>query len=352
MITLENLKNPLAALSPACDGKGMPILTHIHLEPLPGGELRLTASNLEMQISTLAAADHQDDAPMCLEYQKLLAYSRISDQISITRDGDKAKIKAKTRATINTLPADNFPAMTGDTDGTTVTLPAASLAKAIGDVIYAAASADVRYYLNGVLLRIDAGQISLIASDGHRLAQATWSADTDATVNCIIPHKTAQALAKTFTAGDVALTLSRNAIAAKNPSTTLLGKCIDAKYPDFAKVFNQPRPNTARADSKPLMAAIDAVSITANTEHHGIRAAFDSTLQLAAHNATGEESDLSMPIDYTGKPIELGFCARYLKDALAKIDGIATLQIDANGSSLIVQGDDQSRLHVVMPMRI
>jgi DNA polymerase-3 subunit beta len=231
-------------------------------------------------------------------------------------------------------------------------LPASALSHAIDKVIYAAGISDVRFYLNGILFQANQGQISITASDGHRLAMARWQTDAAIDIESIIPVKTAQALTRTFSAGDIDLQLGRNAISAKNDANHLIGKCIDAKYPSFDKVFALARNNIAKLDSKALQEAIEAVAITADNKYHGIQCQFDQQLTLTATNELGETSEITLEIDYNGKPLTLGFCARYLKEALTKIDGLATLSIDDNASSLLLHGSDDSAVHVVMPMRI
>jgi DNA polymerase-3 subunit beta len=224
---------------------------------------------------------------------------------------------------------------------------------------FAMAQQDVRYYLNGLLLELDAGQIRTVATDGHRLAlsQLEHKSDIEGSRQIILPRKGVQELLRLLSNEDKEITVSigKNHLRVNLANLQFTSKLIDGRFPEYQRVLPEECDNRAQIDKVSLKQALARASILSNEKYKGIRLILDNNVMvIQAHNPEHEEAEDEIEIEYTGERLEVGFNVVYLLDVLNALesDKVEVIIQDANSSALIVSPESQASRYVVMPMRL
>jgi DNA polymerase-3 subunit beta len=360
----DTLLAPLQSVSGIVERRHtLPILSNVLLEK-KGDRLTLLATDIEIQITTTTeGAGGEGDGAVTVGARKLQEILRsLSDstEISLLLEDKRLQVRAgKSRFSLQTLPADDFPRMTlteGDTRQFQLTQKA--FRQLIGKTQYSMAAQDVRYYLNGLMLLVDGTELRAVATDGHRLAYASVGLETELPrQELILPRKTVLELNRLLVDTDdlLTITLAANQIRFAFGSVVLVSKLIDGKFPDYERVIPATLKNHMTVGRQTLMQAMQRAAILTNEKFRGVRVVLgENSLKLIAANAEQEEAQEEIEVNYAGDVIDVGFNVGYLLDVLNNVhtDEIQWSFNDANSSALItVPGNDRFK-YVVMPMRI
>ncbi len=364
--TREDLIKPLQMVCGVVERRQtLPVLSHVLLS-LQEENLTLTATDLEVQMKTRTPVQGTGDektGDITLPARKFLDICRAlpeGAEIHLSCEGERAQIRSgKSRFTLSTLPAGEFPSIETRESILEFTLVQKVLRQAIERTHFAMAQDDVRYYLNGLLLELAERVLRLVATDGHRLALCEQASENEFTENqqVIIPRKGVLELHRLLEDNDAEtrITLGSNFIQICTPEMNFTSKLIDGRFPDYQNVVPMSTDKTAVCEREPLRQALGRVSILSNEKYRGVRMAFSQgVLQIFAHNPEHEEAEEEVAIDYTGSPLEIGFNVNYLLDALTACDTeqVQLLLSDPNSCCLIRGMNDPSCRYVVMPMRL
>ena len=218
----------------------LPILSNVLLV-LEGTTLSLTGTDLEVELVGRVELDQQ--ALMARSRYPLASWSTSASrtrgfQIEFSLDSGKAMVKAgRSRFTLSTLPAADFPAVEGGAGSGELSLEQSLVKHLIDGTAFAMAQQDVRYYLNGLYLEILGGRLRVVATDGHRLALATAPQRVDADdIGVIIPRKGVLELARLLDGNaPLELMIGSNHIQAANEQFTFTSKLVDGKFPDYER---------------------------------------------------------------------------------------------------------------------
>jgi DNA polymerase-3 subunit beta len=341
----------------------LPILSNLLLEK-KAGAVTLLATDLELQVSTrLHDAGESEDFAITVAARKLFDIVRaLPEGAKVKLDSKDSQVvvsAGKSRFTLQTLPAADFPRMeTGAAVSEEISLPQKSLKRLLQLVQFAMASQDIRYYLNGMLLVLGGKVLRVVATDGHRLSYAETTLDTDAAAReVIIPRKTVQELLKLL--GDVddpvSLRIGSNQVTIRLPDTELVSKVVDGKFPDYQRVIPQNQPKQLQANRQTVMQALQRASILSNEKFRGVRLIMsENTLGIVCNNNEQEEAADEIDVRYSGEPMDVGFNVTYLLDGLGALgsEEITLSLADANSSMLLSSEGEAGFKYVVMPMRI
>lgn len=360
----DTLLAPLQSVSGIVERRHtLPILSNVLLEK-KGDNLTLLATDIEIQITTTTGgAGGEGDGAVTVGARKLQDILRSlpdTAEVSLVLEDKRLQVRAgKSRFSLQTLPADDFPRMTiADGDAKQLQLTQKAFRQLLAKTQYAMAAQDVRYYLNGLLLLVEGQELRAVATDGHRLAYA--SVDIDAELprqEIIVPRKTVLELNRLLADNDEPLniTLTPNQVRFAFGSIVLVSKLIDGKFPDYERVIPATLKNHMVAGRQMLMQAMSRAAILTNEKFRGVRVVLgDNSLKLMAANAEQEEAQEEIEVQYQGDPLDIGFNVGYLLDVLNNLhcDEVQWSFNDANSSALItVAGNDKFK-YVVMPMRI
>jgi DNA polymerase-3 subunit beta len=362
--TREQLLGPVQAVIGVVERKQtMPVLANLLLAA-KGGRLSVTGTDLEVELVASGEVNVVQPGEITVPGRKLLDIAKALPEgsaITVTIDGEKLKISAgRSRFTLSTLAASEFPVVDSVNATQTLTLPQTELARLIAKTHFSMAQQDVRYYLNGTLLETDGKMLRTVATDGHRLAIAEAALATGGkTVNpqqVIVPRKGVLELTRILgSSGDVEIAIGVNHIRLQIGDVRFTSKLIDGKFPEYGRVIPANPGKTIVVAREALRAALQRTAILSNEKYRGVRVGLAlNTLKLQAHNPEQEEAQDEVEVDYKGEELEIGFNVTYLLDALAAVD-TETVEIgltDANSSCLLRSPGTTSSRYVVMPMRL
>jgi len=368
MVLIKSLRDTLLAPLQSVSGiverrHTLPILSNVLLEK-KGDRLTLLATDIEIQITTSTEGAMGDgDGAVTVGARKLQEILRsLSDnsEVSLVMEDKRLQVRSgKSRFSLQTLPANDFPRMTiseGDTRQFSISQKA--FRQLIAKTQYGMAAQDVRYYLNGLLLLVEGKELRAVATDGHRLAYASVEIEADLPrQEMILPRKTVLELNRLLVDTDDALniTLAPNQIRFAFGSVVLVSKLIDGKFPDYERVVPATLKNHMTVARQTLMQAMQRAAILTNEKFRGVRVVLsENSLKLIAANAEQEEAQEEIEVNYTGDPIDVGFNVGYLLDVLNNVhaEEIQWSFNDANSSALITLPGNARFKYVVMPMRI
>ena len=206
-------------------------------------------------------------------------------------------------------------------------------------------------------------QLSLVATDGHRLAWA--SAELDVQVEpkqeVILPRKTVLELQRLLSdaSGDnaprITLQFANNQAKFSFGGMEFVTKLVEGKFPDYQRVIPANHHQQIVLGRAALLASLQRTAIMTSEKFKGVRLNVEpGTLRVASNNAEQEEAVDELDIDYSGDTIEIGFNVTYLIDALASMaqDMVKVDLADGNSSALMTIPGNDSFKYVVMPMRI
>ena len=292
-----------------------------------------------------------------------------SDQtVSLTANQNKLTLQGgKSRFVLQTLPAEDFPLVQEAADfGPAFSIPQKTLKLLISQVHFAMAVHDIRYYLNGILFVAEGKTLTLVATDGHRLALSQATLDVEMPKQeVILPRKTVlelQRLLKDDGKGKEgeAEQLIEMRFAGNQAKFTFGGlefvtKLVEGKFPDYNRVIPKNHKHHITLGRTTLLASLQRAAILTSEKFKGVRMNFaPGLLGIASSNAEQEEAKEELEIDYGGDSFEIGFNVGYLMDVLVNMsqDMVTVSLQDANSSALITNPEYEGFKYVVMPMRI
>ena len=351
----------------------LPILANVLIRKT-GASLELTTSDLEIQVRTVAVLDGDSgDFATTVGARKLIDIlkSMPADQI-VTLSANQNKLTlqgGKSRFTLQTMPSDDFPLVQEAADfGPAFSVPQKVLKDLINQVHFAMAVHDIRYYLNGILFVAEGTSLTLVATDGHRLALAQATLDVEIPKQeVILPRKTVLELqrllkdekdkkdAKDDGANLIEMRFAGNQAKFSFSGMEFVTKLVEGKFPDYNRVIPKNHKNVVTLGRMPLLASLQRAAILTSEKFKGVRVNIEpGSLRIASSNAEQEEAKEELEIDYDGDSIEIGFNVTYLIDALSNMSvEMVKLELqDTSSSALLTVPELPGFKYVVMPMRI
>jgi DNA polymerase-3 subunit beta len=344
----------------------LPVLANVLMQP-EGQELALTTSDMEIQIRMRCGLGEDADAGQLqattVNARKLMDILRAApgEQAAMEWADGKFQVKCgKSRFSLQTLPAEDFPLVkeAADYSEHALSLEQGQLKRMLGLVHFAMAQHDIRYYLNGLLLVAEGSQLTLVATDGHRLALVGASTQGPSDKReVILPRKTVMELSRLLgdNAEPVQLRFASNQVRVAFGDMELVSKLVEGKFPDYQRVVPKGHRNHLQISRAGLLGALQRVAILTSDKFKGVRLQLEAgALRISSSNAEQEEALEELDVDYSGDTIEIGFNVAYLIEVLSNVPGEnVRLELqDGNSSVLITMPDDASFKYVVMPMRI
>ncbi|MBW8843753.1 MAG: DNA polymerase III subunit beta [Burkholderiales bacterium] len=346
----------------------LPILANVLIRKT-GNQVELTTSDLEIQVRTTVQFDGDaGNLSTTVGARKLIDILRSmpSDQtVSLTSNANKMTLQGgKSRFTLQTLPADDFPLVQEAADfGPVFSVPQKVLKALINQVHFAMAVHDIRYYLNGILFVAEGKNLTLVATDGHRLALAQAELDTDIPKQeVILPRKTVLELMRLLKDGKgdeenapIEMRFAGNQAKFSFSGMEFVTKLVEGKFPDYNRVIPKNHKFRLTLGRAPLLSSLQRAAILTSEKFKAVRLSFEpGLLSIASSNAEQEEAKEEIEIDYAGDKIETGFNVTYLMDALGNMsqDMVCIDLNDSASSALLTIPDTTGFKYVVMPMRI
>jgi len=340
----------------------IPILANLRLKTV-NGKLEVTATDLEIQIKTFSdLIEIEEEGETTVSARKMSELCRSlpeGENVYFSLSNGKLTVSSSNfHADFATISSDDFPEIEINEEQTPITVESSVLKRLLSKTSFSMASQDVRYYLNGMLLEIEGNKINGVATDGHRLAFSSATANSsDLDVRNILPRKAVLELSKLLSPneGFVELLIGATYVDVRSENLSFSSKLIDGKYPDYNKVFPTGEPLPLEISKEILQSALSRASVLSNEKYRGVRFQLsENKLKLTANNPEQESAEEEVDVIYKGSDLEVGFNIGYLLDVLNSIES-ETVSFEFYGedsSCIIKEQNSEDDVYVIMPMRL
>jgi DNA polymerase-3 subunit beta len=346
----------------------IPILANVLIEA-EGDQVRFRATDLDIEVVDEAAAKIERAGATTVSAVTLHEIVRKlpdGSLVTLTDDGASGRLTVeagRSNFSLATLPREDFPVMASSEYEANFVCPAPVLRRLFDKSKFAISTEETRYYLNGVYMHIadaNGGQVlRCVATDGHRLARidADMPAGAEGLPGVIVPRKTVGELRKLLDddEAEIAVSVSETKIRFAAPGITLTSKVIDGTFPDYTRVI--PTGNTRRleVDAAEFAKAVDRVATVSSERSRAVKLSLDEdrlVLSVNAPDSGAAEEELA--VAYGDEALEIGFNAKYLLEIASQVDreNAVFLFNSAGDPTLMREGNDESAVYVVMPMRV
>ena len=329
-----------------------------------GNELTISATDLEVAIryrDNQVEVSEPGELLVPADRLRDIVRESVDDTLSIESAGDMAQIKGQDAVfKIYTQPPDAFPPVPNFEGDADFQIVAGQLRQLIGQTIFAAAKESSRYAFNGVLMNVKDKQVSLVSTDGRRLAEARGDATVAAKapkegLRAIIPVKTLSLMEKLLTDPEesVAFQIKENQVIVHTPNATLSSILVEGQFPPYEDVIPKDCDKKATAVTVELLSAIRRASLLTNEESKGVKMAFSKKgLVLSSQSPGAGEATVNFPCKYEGSDLEIGFNPAFLLDALKVVatEEVTFEAIAGNRPGLLRGGPGFQ--YVVMPVNL
>jgi len=360
------LENALGQVSRAISSRSpLPILGHILMEAR-GDELRLTATDLNVGVQTsIPVRVHEEGATTCSA--RLLAdiVNRLPagpTTLQTVREGSLKVNSARARFEVATLPAEEYPTLPVPEEASSLRLPRKVLKAMVARVGIAAAEVDEsRPVMTGILTILESSRITLVATDGRRLARMACNLEQDGggEARVVIPARAMHEMVKVFGEGEdeVEVCFGDSQAFFRVPGIQFHCRILEGTFPDFNRVIPQSFQRTARMGREALASALRRMIIVAQEKDspHLVRMEFDpDRLTLSANTPDLGSAREEIPALLDGEPLTIAFNGKFVLDCLSVMDS-EEVQLDLQDeshSAVLRPLEDSSFDYVCMPVRL
>jgi DNA polymerase III subunit beta len=342
----------------------MPILANVLIEAQKN-DIRITATDLEVGIRGRVDGEIRKEGTVTANAKKLYEIVREvpDEQIQLKRlENDWVEIRSgKAVFKVVGMEAREFPQFPKFDGKALSTIPASVIREMIERTIFSVSTDETRYSLNGVFIEEgEKGKIKMVATDGHRLAfDERDLSSLGLAKGVILPRKGLAELKKLLESGEegvVSVGFRENMGLVIKDGVELFMRLIEGDFPDYTKVIPKGNPNIARIEHNELLQALRRVSILSSERYKGIKMEFkENSLAISANNPDLGEAIEEIDAEYKGKPLTIGFNARYLIDVLGVLAGDGEIDIalkDELSPGIVRKAGNEGYLYVLMPMRL
>lgn len=250
---------------------------------------------------------------------------------------------------------EEFPAVAPFDEDADIMLPASEFQQLIEWTVYACAKESTRYAINGVLTELKGGTLTLVATDGRRLAKADYHADAEKTARAIVPVKPLTLFSRLSGTADepTHVRWTNNQFMLRSRNAMIVSTLVEGNFPNYSEVIPQDGDKTAEIETAALLSGLRRAALLTNEESRGVRFAFEkNTLTLSSRAPEQGEAMIALPVRYTGAPITMGFNPVFMIDALkaARPDRVTFQMKDPQKPGLLKT--DERFLYVVMPVNL
>ena len=362
-ITREQLQEGLAAVAAAVPAKStLPVLANVLVEATKQG-LRLSATDLDIAVSTVAPAEVDTEGAITLPAKKLIDIARElpSAPIRFTAAGEqRVGIECgRSKFKLLGLPKEEFPSFPAVKFDGAWKAGAGLAHKLVGHVAFAASTEESRPILNGVLWEMRPDRMRMVATNGHRLAKMDVPAKGGSNADLIVPPKALDQLRRLFPAdADLEIARSDNHLGIRSGGTLVFSRLIEGPYPNYEQVIPRENDKAATVDKAAMAAALRRMSVVASDQTHRIRLAFaGGTVKFSVQTPDLGEAQDELAVTYEGEPLEIGFNATYVLEILKYMptDEIRmTFKAPERAATIEPVGwdDPASYMALVMPLRL
>ena len=337
----------------------LPILSNVLLQARDG-LLRLTTSDLDVGVSVTIEATVEKEGATTLPARRLATIVRELPANDIFLEVDAKNIASircgQSFFKILGLPEEEFPPLLRFEDAHTFTLKQSELRDALRKTSYAISTDETRYVLNGILFSFREGKLTMVATDGRRLALVDLEVEFPRSqeVDVIVATKCVTELGRLLgDDGDIKLTIAENQAAFETPTKLLVAKLVEGNYPNYRQVIPAEAKERIALERELFLTAVHRVSLLASEKSNSVKLVFTkNNIEIVANTPDIGEAHESIAVAYKGKEFSIAFNPEFLMAPLRNLpnDEVYLDLIDEMSPGVIkIQSPF---LYVLMPMRV
>jgi DNA polymerase III subunit beta len=341
----------------------LPILSNVLLE-VDGGSLRMTTTDLDVTISGKVQVEEvEESGSTTLPVRRLANIVKelpaTDIEVDVSDENAASMRCGNSFFKILGLAADDFPPPTRFEEVKEFKVLASTLRDGLRKVAYAISTDETRYVLNGVYTQFKEGKLTLVATDGRRLAMTDSDLEFPESQECsvIVPTKAVNELQKLLREGgeksEVKIRIGAKQIAFEMDDFLLVSKLIEGNYPNFRQVIPGQAKHRVTLEREPFLAAVQRVSILALDKSNSVKINFNKEgIEILANAQDIGEARESMTVKYNGPDMAIAFNPEYLMAPFRNLDSDEVhLDLIDEVSPGVIRINTPF-LYVLMPMRV
>ena len=341
----------------------IPILANVLMEA-KGDTVRFLATDLEVGLRSSCKASVTKGGTLTLPAKKFyeIVKSLPDTDIRIAEDKGGVKIAAdRFESRMQTLPREDFPALPESGGAVTASLARGAVKEMVAKTQYAITGEDTRYFLNGAKFVLKPQSLTLVATDGHRLALVDVKHETGVSqdVGVILPKKTLLELGKLLAEGegDIQFESGENHLFFEVGGRILISRMIDGQFPAYERVIPKGNDKTIEFDRERLTSAVKRVALLSNERSRAVKFEIDKgKVEVTSSSSEFGEAHEQLPVEYAGPALTISFNAQYVLDFLNVVEtDVVSLSLKDEVSQAVMKpvgADGYDYTYVIMPMRI
>lgn len=363
-ISSGELVKGLSAVNGAVPNKAtLPILETVLFET-EDGQLKLTATDLEISIIEYVEANIEEDGSVAIPVRRLLETLRQLPDIPVVFIvDDRNQIQFKTdRGTYKLIgeKGEEFPAVPSLENGHTLHLETESLKDAIHKTSFAVSTDDLRPAMMGVYFQVGAEGSRVVATDGHRLVRLLQKdMVSEKELSFIVPEKALSLVLKSLSDNAADMTVTDDHVRFQSGNTIVVTRLINEQYPNYESVIPRENDKVMKISKDEMLATVKRVSIFSSTTTRQIRLQLgNDEVEICAEDIDmSSEAKETIGCEYSDGEMVIGFNAKYLADVLNNVDDEdVRFEFSTPNRAGIVkpsaQNDKQEMLMLVMPVML
>ena len=348
----------------------IPILANVLMEG-KDNEIRMLATDLEVGLRSHCDAQVEKGGTLTLPAKKLYEIVKAlpETEVRITEDKNGVKVVAdRFESRLQTLPKEDFPAVPEASGNFSATLPRNAVREMVAKTQFAITGEDTRYFLNGALFILAPTSMSLVATDGHRLALVNVERPADGKtskemqkedIRAILPRKTLWELGRLLTEGegDIRYERGENHLFFEIGGRMLISRMIDGQFPAFERVIPKGNNRRIEFERERLTNAVKRVALLSNERSRAVKFQLDKgKVEVTSSSPEFGEAKETLSVDYNDGSMQICFNAMYVMDFLGAVNtDNVVLELKDEVSQAVMkpvgtEGYDYT--YVIMPMRV
>ena len=346
----------------------IPILANVLIEA-EGASVSFRATDLDIEVvdKTNAMVERAGASTVAAHtLHEIVRKLPDGSVVSLVDDGTSGRLEVsagRSNFSLATLPREDFPIMASSEYACNFTAPAPVLRRLFDKSKFAISTEETRYYLNGVYMHASENAanrvLRCVATDGHRLARVDAPLPDGAAdmPGVIVPRKTVGELRKLLEDDDtvIAVSVSETKVRFATPEIMLTSKVIDGTFPDYTRVIPAGNTRKLEVDAAEFAKAVDRVSTVSSERSRAVKLLLeDDRLVLSVNAPDSGAAEEELAVAYNDERLDIGFNAKYLLEIASQVDreNAVFLFNSAGDPTLMREGNDDSAVYVVMPMRV
>ena len=346
----------------------IPILANVLMEA-KGDQVSFLATDLEVALRSRCSASVAKGGSLTLPAKKFFEIVRSLPETDIRIAEDKGGVKVaadRFDSRMQTLPREDFPTLPEAGSTTTATLSRTALKEMVEKTQFAITGEDTRYFLNGALFVLRPDQMSLVATDGHRLALVTTERDGKSSdpgaadeIKAILPKKTLGELARLLSEGDGDIRYERgeNHLFFDVGGRLLISRMIDGQFPAYERVIPKGNDKHIEFERDRLMNAVKRVALLSNERSRAVKVLIETgKVDVTSSSPDLGEAKETLPVEYSGGSMQICFNAQYVLDFLSAVTtDVVSLDLKDEVSQAVMRpigAEGYEYTYVIMPMRV